>query len=178
MNTRNSLRSLAAAAALIAGGTIAAHAEGLYAGAALGSPHYGGDAVAGIDGSGSGVGGKIYGGYELTPNFAIEGGWFDAGHIDNANGKADLRGAYLDAVGKYPIAPQWSLRGSVGVAEGHFDTSRGDDHSPALKLGVGVDYALTQKVSLSAGYDYYRFSNAFDGKPTVGMPTIGMKIGF
>jgi OmpA-OmpF porin, OOP family len=166
------------AAALIAGGAMAAHAEGLYVGGALGAPHYGGDDINGIGGSGSGVGGKVFGGYEFNRNFSVEGGLFDLGHIDDANGKVNLRGVYVDAVGKMELAPKWSLTGSAGVAEGRFKTTFGDDSSPALKLGVGVEYAMTQNTSLSLGYDRYHFTDAFDGKPNVGSPYLGVKVGF
>jgi OmpA-OmpF porin, OOP family len=166
------------AAVLIAGGAMASHAEGFYAGGAIGAPRYSGDAINGVDGSGSGVGGKVFGGYEFNKNFSLEGGVFDLGHIDAANGKVNLRGAYVDAVGKYELAPQWLLTGSAGVAEGRFKTSNGDDSSPALKLGVGVEYAMTHNTSLSLGYDRYHFTDAFDGKPNVGSPYLGVKVGF
>lgn len=164
---------------MLSAGALGAHAaEGPYVGLRLGSPHYSGDAVNGIHGSGSGVGGTLYGGWQFTPNFALEGGWFDLGHIDESAGKVDLRGLYLDAVGKYEIAPKWSLRGSIGVAEGRFDTSFGDNRSPALQLGLGVEYEVNKTVAVSLGYDHYHFSDAFDGKPNVGTPVFGLKVGF
>ena len=166
-----------AAAALIGVGSLAAHAEGLYVGGALGGPHYN-DPVNGIAGSGSGTAGKVFGGVQVNPNFGVEAGIFDLGHIDDANGKVDLRGLYLDAVGKVEFAPNWSLTGSAGVADGRFKTSSGNDHSPALKLGVGVEYAMTRNASLDVGYDHYRFSDAFDGKANVSMPFVGVKVGF
>lgn len=170
----------ALAAAAMAGGALAAHADGLYVGGALGGPHYSGDPVSNIGGSGGGTAGKIFGGYQFNPNFGLEGGWFDLGHTEDANGRAKLQGAYFDAVGKIAIAPQWSLTGSAGVAEGRFRTNNGggDDNSPALKLGVGVEYALSQTTSLNLGYDHYHFIDAFDAKPNVGMPFVGVKVGF
>lgn len=165
------------AAALLVAGIGAARAEGLYVGGGLGAPDYK-SSINGISGDGSGVGGKLYGGYELTPNFAVEGGLFDLGHIDDASGKVNLRGGYVDAVGRYEFAPKWSVIGSVGVADGRFSTTQGDDSSPALKLGAGLQYDLTRTVALRAGYDHYRFSDAFDGKPKVGEYAFGVKVGF
>ena len=169
----------ALALALITGSALAAHAEGLYVGGALGSPHYGGDAVNGISSSGGGAAGKLFGGYQFNPNFGLEGGWFDLGHTEDVNGKAKVQGAYFDAVGKFGIAPKWSLTGSAGVAEGRFRTPNDvDDNSPALKLGVGVEYAMSPTTSLSLGYDRYHFIDAFDAKPNVGMPFLSVKVGF
>lgn len=167
----------ALAAAVLMACLGAAHAEGVYVGGSLGTPDYK-SSVNGISGHGSGVGGKLYGGYELTPNFAVEAGLFDPGHIDEAAGKVKLRGAYIDGVGRYELAPQWSVLGSVGVAQGRFNTSLGDDSSPALKLGVGLQYELTPRVALRAEYEHYRFSNAFDAKPDLGEASLGVKVGF
>lgn len=164
-------------AALLATGLAAAHAEGFYAGGSLGSPDYR-TSVNGISGNGSGVGGKVYGGYELTPNFSVEGGFADLGHIDDASGRVDLRGVFVDAVGHYEVAPKWSVYGSAGVAQGQFKTTAGQDSSPALKLGVGVEYDLTDRVGLRAGYDHYAFSDAFDAKPRVGELSFGLQVGF
>jgi len=83
MNTR--LHKPALAALLVIAGIGAAHAEGAYIGGSIGTPDYK-NSVNGIDGDGSGVGGKVFGGYQFTPNVAIEGGLFNLGHIDNANG--------------------------------------------------------------------------------------------
>jgi OmpA-OmpF porin, OOP family len=164
-------------AAVLALGSGISHAEGLYVGGNLGTPDYK-SSINGISGNGSGLGGKVFGGYELTPNFAIEGGLIDLGHIDSGNGKVDLRGAYLDAVGTYEFAPKWSLLGSLGVAEGRFTTSAGKDSSPALKLGAGIEYDLTQHVALRAEYEHYHFSDAFDAKANVGEFSLGFKVGF
>jgi OOP family OmpA-OmpF porin len=164
--------------ALLAGGIGAAQAEGLYVGGALGKPHYG-DPIAGVGGSGSGTTGKLFGGYEFTPNVALEAGWADLGHTDDAAGRVEARALYLDAVGRYELVPQWSLLGSVGVADGRFKSStQGNDSSPALKLGLGAQYDFTKSVALRLQYDHYHFSDAFDAKPNVGAYTVGVKFGF
>ena len=164
-------------ATLITGGVATAQAEGLYIGGNLGSPDYK-SSVNGISGNGSGTGLKVYGGYQLTPNFAVESGVFDLGHIDDASGRVKTRGVYLDGVGSYEFAPKWSVLGRAGVAEGRFTTTLGDDSSPALKVGVGLQYDLTKTVALRAEYDHYHFTNAFDGKPNIGEFSVGFKVGF
>jgi len=165
------------ATAIVLGGIGAAHAEGLYVGGSLGSPDYK-SSVNGVTGDGSGVGGKVFGGYQITPNFAVEGGAFDLGHIDDETGKVNLRGAYADAVGSYEFAPKWSVLGRAGVAEGRFTTTNGDDTSPALKLGAGLQYDITNTVAVRAEYEHYHFSDAFDAKPKVGEYSLGVKVGF
>jgi len=175
MNTR--LHKPALAALLIVAGIGAAHAEGAYVGGSLGTPDYK-NSVNGIDGDGSGVGAKLFGGYQFTPNLAIEGGVFNLGHIDDANGKVKLRGAYIDAVGSYEFAPKFSVLAGAFIKKGRFITSRGDDNSPALKLGAGLQYHLTRQVALQAQYDYYHFADAFDAKPNVGETSVGVRVSF
>jgi len=165
------------AVAIVLGAVGAAHAEGLYVGGNLGLPDYK-SSVNGVSGDGSGVGGKVFGGYQITPNVAVEGGVFDLGHIDDESGKVNLRGAYADAVGSYEFAPKWSVLGRAGLAEGRFTTSSGDDNSPALKLGAGLQYDITNTVAVRAEYEHYHFSDAFDAKPKVGEYSLGVKLGF
>ena len=175
MTTRSRKSTLAAV--LVVAGIGAAHAEGLYVGGSLGTPDYK-SSINGVSGNGSGVGGKVYGGYRITPNFAIEGGLFDLGHIEDASGKVDLRGAYVDAVGSYEFAPKWSVLGRAGLADGRFTSTGGNDSSPALKLGAGLQYDLTKQVALRAENEHYHFSDAFDAKANVGEVSFGVKVGF
>lgn len=175
MNTL--LKKSAVACALVVAGIGAAHAEGLYVGGNLGTPDYK-SSINGVDGGGSGLGGKLFGGYQLSPNFAVEAGFFDLGHIDDDSGKVNLRGAYIDGVGSYEFAPRWSLLGRVGLAEGRFTGSTGADSSPAFKLGAGLQYDLTRTVALRAEYEHYHFSDAFDAKPSAATYTVGLKVGF
>lgn len=165
--------------ALVAGASVGAQAEGLYVGGALGAPNYS-NSVNGVGGGGggSGPGLKLYGGYQLTPNFAVEGGYFNLGRSPDVNGTAKAQGLYVDGVASVEIAPKWSLFGSAGVAEGRLRTTAGNDSSPALKLGLGVQYDLTKTTSLRVSYDRYHFTNAFDAKPNIGQTLLGVKVGF
>lgn len=163
--------------ALLAGGLGAAHAEGLYLGGSVGAPNYK-DSINSIGGSGGGTGLKLYGGYQLTPNFAVEGGLYRLGRTNDATGTAKVHGIYLDGVGTYEFAPRWSALGSVGVVEGRFNTSLGNDSSVGLKVGAGLQYALTKTVALQLKYEHYHFVNAFEAKPGIGEVSIGIKVGF
>ncbi|HVR51414.1 MAG TPA: outer membrane beta-barrel protein [Pseudorhodoferax sp.] len=158
---------------------VGAQAGNAYAGAALGAPDYS-NSINGMggDGGGHGVGAKLYGGYKITPNFAIEGGYVNLARSKDIDGTVKGQGVYLDGVGSLPVAPQWSVYGSAGVADVRFRTPEGNDSSPALKLGLGVQYDLTQTVALRVGYDRYHFTDAFDGKANVGQAVAGIQVGF
>lgn len=175
---RHRIAGVALATGLLAGGFGAAQAEGLYIGGQAGAPDYH-STINGVGGGGSGVGLKLYGGYQFSPNFAVEGGAFGLGHIDGATGKIQTRGVYVDAVGLYPLGSQWSLLGSAGLAAARFDSAAlGDDDSPGLKLGAGVQYDLSKQLAVRAQYDRYHFTGAYDGKANIGQTTLGLRYGF
>jgi OOP family OmpA-OmpF porin len=172
-----SFKPLATAAVIAASlAALTAHAEGLYVGGSIGVPHYG-DGVAGIAGDGSGASGKVFGGWQLNPNFALEGGLASLGHISNANGSVHGHATYLDAVGLLPLGASFSLLGSMGVTHVNLNTSNGDDSGVGLKLGLGAEYALSSKVSLRGEYENYRASE-FGSHPAVGQYTFGVRVGF
>lgn len=165
-----------AAAALLVAGTVA-HAEGFYAGGSLGTPDFRSD-INGIGGDDGGTAGKVFGGYQFNPHFGVEAGYVHFGHVDGDLGSAKAHGEYLDAVGRYEFVPQWSVLGSAGVARARFKTTLGDDSSPALKLGAGIEYAMNPQISLLGQYEHYHFTDAFDSKPNVGQYTLGVKVNF
>ena len=166
------------AAALVAASlvTVTAHAEGLYVGGSIGTPHFG-DGVNGVSGDGSGVSGKVFGGYQLTPNFAVEGGIATLGRINNANGTVNGHAVFADAVGLLPLGANFSLLGSVGLAHVSLNTSNGDDKGVGLKLGLGAEYALSRSISLRGEYENYRPAE-FGGHPSIGQYTLGVRVGF
>src|SRR6185295_9260759 len=102
MNVRT-FKPIAAALIVAASlGATAAHADGLYGGAALGAGRYQDD-VNGVSGAGNGVSGKVFGGYQFNPYLGLEAGYADLGHVDNSTGRVDGRSEYLDAVGTLPL---------------------------------------------------------------------------
>lgn len=165
------------AAALMVMGMTMAHAESAYIGGNLGSPDYR-SSVNGINGSNSGTGLKLYGGYEVAPNLAVEGGLFSIGKNTDATGTVKTQGLYVDAVGHYEFVPQWSVLGSAGLAQGRFTSTLGNDSSPALKLGTGLQYDLTRQTALRVQYDLYHFTDAYSAKANVGEVSVGVKFGF
>lgn len=165
------------AAALLMGSLGAAQAEGFYAGGNLGVPDWR-DGVNGVQDNSHGVAGKLYGGYQITPNFGVEGGYMALGHIDDSVSEARGHGVFLDAVGTLPVAPQWSLLGRAGIAHGDINTSFGDDTSSGLRVGVGAQYDITPTVALRGEYEHNHFTNVFDNKLNVDQYTVGVKVGF
>jgi OOP family OmpA-OmpF porin len=168
----------ALAVALLTAAAGAAHAEGPSVGASAGAQSWSGG-VDGVHGESRGLGAKLFVGYALSPHFAIEAGAMDLGRIDDRLGaRASATGGYLDGVGRYEIAPQWSMLGRLGVARARFSIARGQDSTNGLKVGAGVQYDLSLNVALRGEYEYYRFQDAFDTRARIGQFTTGIKVSF
>lgn len=157
-------------------GAVAAHAEGAYVGGSIGGQTYP-NTLNGNSTSGSAVSGKIFGGYQLNPNFAVEAGVTELGSINNAAGTIDSYGTFVDAVGIMPLTPQWSLLGRLGVAHMSVNTPTGDDGGNGIKAGVGAEYALSKTVALRGEWERYQLT-AFGGNPNADQFTVGIKVGF
>jgi OmpA-OmpF porin, OOP family len=170
-------------AALTAAGfaATAAHAEGLtangpYAGASIGTPSYQDD-VNGFGGNGDDASAKLYGGYQFTPNFAVEGGYAALGKTRQPNGEVRSQALFADAVGIVPITGNFSLLGRLGAAEVKADTPNGDDHGFGVHGGAGVQYAFTQNVAVRGEWERYHV-DLFGDKPDIDQYTVGLRVGF
>ncbi|MEK8049965.1 porin family protein [Ideonella sp. DXS22W] len=167
-----------ATAAVLALGTGAARADTpYYLGGSLGTSSWRGS-VNGIDGSDGGSSYKVYGGYQFTPNYALELSSARLGYQRDANGnQAFARGYSLDGVGLMPMGNGFSLLGRVGLADMKTLTASGSDHGLALKVGAGVQYQLSKSTALRAEWERYRLA-AFDTHPNADQFTLGVKFGF
>ena len=176
MNLRTLTPVIAAAIAATGLVTVSAQAEGIYVGGSVGAPHFS-NSINGVDGGSSGVSGKLFGGYQVNPNFAVEAGVADLGRISNDSGRIRSHGEYVDAVGLLPLGSNFSLLGSAGLAHVNLNTSNGDASGMGLKLGLGGEYAINRNVSLRAEYEHYQ-AGAFGVHPTIGQYTFGVRVAF
>jgi OOP family OmpA-OmpF porin len=138
---------------------------------------------------------KIFGGYQFNKNFALEGGYFDLGQfgfLANTNpsgtlsGSIKLRGVNLDAVGTLPITEKFSVFGRMGVTHTQArDSFTGTgavtvlNPSPSsrdtnLKVGLGMQYALTDALNLRAEIERYRVDDAVGNKGDVDLISVGL----
>ncbi|NVO07092.1 MAG: porin family protein [Rhodoferax sp.] len=170
------LKPLAATLLLAGLAGAGAHAEGLYGGGAVGGQTYP-DTLNGNPSSGSNLSGKIFGGYQLNPNFAVEAGVSDMGTLNSGSGHVHSYGTFVDAVGIAPLSPQWSLLGRLGVAHMAVDTPTGNDTGNGFKVGLGAEYALTKSVALRGEWERYELVS-FGSRPVADQFTLGVKYGF
>jgi OOP family OmpA-OmpF porin len=165
-------------AVVLAGASTVVRAEGPYFGGSVGAHDWSGS-VNGVAGGRDGLGGKVFAGFELSSGFAIEGGATNlGGQRDDFGATASGGAIFLDGVGRFQFAPQWSLLGRLGIARARFSTSGGDAWSNGIKIGAGVEYELSPTLALRGEYEHYRFPDAFDRRLGIGQLTAGVKLSF
>lgn len=148
-----------------------------------------------IDENDRDTGYKLFGGYQYNRYFSVEGGYFDLGQFGfstttvptgTLNGNIKLKGINLDLVGTLPISDRFSAFGRVGVARAQAtDAFAGTgavnvlNPSPsasgnALKVGLGLQYALTDALSLRTEIERYRVDDAVGNKGDVDLVSLGL----
>lgn len=161
--------------------------------------------TSGLSGSGFGTtsitnddrdtGYKIYGGYQINKNFAVEGGYFDLGKFGytattvpagTLSGNIKLKGLNLDLVGTLPITEKFSAFGRVGVnyaqARDSFagtgavvvvnpNPSKRDTN---YKVGLGLQYAFTESLAMRAEVERYRINDAIGNKGDIDLVSVGL----
>ena len=199
--------ALAGLAVVCSTSVIAQDAPGWYAGGSLGSTraNFNNDAINNqfiannfainsTSTNNRSTGGKLFSGYQFTPNFALEGGYFDLGRFNYSgvttggtyNGDTRARGLNLDLVGTLPLSDRFSVLGRVGAAYAQtrdnfatggfvpantFNRSRNDTN---VKFGVGLQYAITEALSLRAELERYRINDPIRNRSNVDMASIGL----
>lgn len=138
---------------------------------------------------------KIFGGYQLNRNFAVEGGYFDLGNFGytattvpagTLDGRIKLRGLNLDLVGTVPLSENFSVFGRAGLnyaqARDSFSGTgavqvanpnpRKNDTN--YKLGLGLQYALTESLAVRAEAERYRVNDAIGNRGHIDMVSVGL----
>ena len=138
---------------------------------------------------------KIFGGYQLSRNFALEAGYFDLGKLNygfttlpagSFNSETRVRGLNLDLVGILPLSDRFSVFGRVGanyaqtkssfsrtpnLALNNFDSRNKDTH---VKVGLGLQYAITPALSIRGELERYRISDPIRNKGYIDMASVGL----
>jgi OOP family OmpA-OmpF porin len=182
---KRTIKAFVSTAALAA---LSAHAQnitsststgpGPYVGASIAQGRYSGPAVGGLDTDKSGTGGKIYGGYELTPNIAIEAGYADLGKAESAAGSVRGRGVFLDAVGKVPLGQSFSALARIGAFNGRGTSDLGDgDRKTEAKYGLGVQYDFSPRTFMRGEWERYRFDTV-SGAARTNLYSVGLNYKF
>lgn len=148
--------------------------SGPYVGGSLSNSRYKGPDIGGVSTDRSSTGGKVYGGYQINPNIAVEAGYADLGKAESAAGSVRGNGIFVDAVGTVPLGNNFSALGRIGAFNGKAKTSGGaNDRSTNPKVGLGLQYDFNPQTGLRAEWERYRFK-PFGIKADADMYSIGI----
>ncbi len=130
----------------------------------------------------NGVGYKVYGGYHINPEVALEAAYVsfgrtkgvvpESGYLVNIEGRS--RGVLLDGVYRHAMGPRVSLVGRLGLAVtrnrimGSIDSVSVSETKTSVRphIGIGAEVALTPNVRFAAAADFtqaeYEFQDVSD----------------
>lgn len=139
---------------------------------------------------------KLFGGYQFSKNFALEGGYFNLGEFGymattvpagTQIGKIDLQGLNLDAVGTLPLVDKFSVFARLGLqyaqAKDSFSSTGAAPTAPNLspsknalnyKAGLGVQYDFTRALGMRLEAERYRINDAVGNTGDINMYSVGL----
>ena len=152
----------------------------------------------------SGTDWKLYGGYQINRNVAVEAGYVDLGSFSatrtvtapaSGSVKADIKasGWNLDIVGIWPFTRNFSVFGRFGGFYNELKTSvsssgavviTGGDTNPSKtklswKYGIGLGYEFTDRIGARFELESYRdLGDETTGKGDVGLVSVGVVVRF
>lgn len=142
---------------------------------------------------------KLFGGYQLNRNLAIEGGYFSLGKFGfssttvpagTLNGQIKLQGFNLDLVGTLPLTGGLSAIGRVGAQYANArDTFTGTGAVNVLnptpskraanyKFGAGLQYEISPAFLVRAEAERYRINDAVGNHGDVNLFSVSLVIPF
>lgn len=127
-----------------------------------------------VDGKDVGV--KLFGGYQLSPNLALELAFVDLGTLTYSGafggasvvgGQVKVSGLNFSVVGSFPVSPGFGIFGKAGVFA--WETRASDvtagvpfaqtrDGSD-LSVGLGMDFSVTRNSSVRAEWEQFKIGS-------------------
>lgn len=132
---------------------------------------------------------KLFGGYQVNQNFALEAAFVDLGDVTYSGfftgptitgpvsgGRIQNSGFNLSAVGVVPLGQSFVLFGKVGMFLWYSEATdvtggfafRSEEDGSDLSLGLGASFAIGPKASLRAEWERFEISNTDVDLVTVG----------
>lgn len=138
---------------------------------------------------------KAFVGIPLSPNWAVETGYFDLGRTGfdastdpagTVSNRTRIQGLNVDLVGTLPITDSWALLGRVGAAyaqtKSHVNgtgaaaaaTRSSSERDTNYKFGFGTQVAFTPALSMRLEGERYRVRDVAGKHANVDMVTLGL----
>jgi OOP family OmpA-OmpF porin len=142
---------------------------------------------------------KVFGGYQINRNIAVEGGYFDLGKTSfttrtaprgTLSGETRVHGINLDLVGTLPLTERfsalarvgaqhaWSQESFSGTGAGAGISSSSKHRATNVKVGLGVQYEMTSALWIRGEVERYRIKNATGGRANVDVASVSLVFPF
>jgi OOP family OmpA-OmpF porin len=142
---------------------------------------------------------KIFGGYQINRNFALEAGYFDLGKFGFStttapagalNGQIKLQGVNFDLLGTLPLTESLSLIGRVGAqaarARDNFSGSGAvavlnpnpSKREVNVKFGAGLQYEVNRSFLIRGEAERYRVNDAVGNHGGVNVVSVSLVFPF
>lgn len=141
--------AFSAFALALSAGVSAQQLTGFYAGAEIGNADYGPDDDTAF---------KLFGGYQFHRNIAAEVAY----SMLADQGSTEITALEAVVVGLFPIANQLSVFGKLGFANIEVDSGGSSNDDTELTWGFGVQYDISQRLGVRAGWQRYETDNEVD----------------
>ncbi len=135
-----------------------------YIGASAGRSNWNADCTGTTSCSNSGTSAKFFGGYDFSPNFAVEGSLVSLGSakasVSGLNLELKASGFEIAAVGKAPMSSNFALFGKLGLSMMNTDASvtgaaigSKSESSANLMAGLGLSYSFTKNAAVRVEFE-------------------------
>lgn len=136
---------------------------------------------------------KLYGGYQITPNWGVEVQYSDLGKRDvvarTAAGAPILSGSFkasqysIAGTGTLPLGGNFSLLGKLGVSSNRGKIAvqglRDSGSKSSVMAGVGIAYNFTPVMAVRVEYeDFGKLGEGFGGAVRINATSISLKYAF
>lgn len=141
---------------------------------------------------------RVFGGYQLTPNFALEAGYFNLGKFSYStslpggtmNGRYEVEGLNLDLVGTMPLSARWSALARLGVQHAMTRDAFGGPGLPAyasvdnsqrannMKVGLGLQYEISPSILVRGEAERYRVKDGLGNNGDVNLFSMSLVFPF
>jgi OOP family OmpA-OmpF porin len=138
-----------AAALALSAAASAQQLSGFYVGAEFGQADFGSDDDTAV---------KLLGGFQINRNFAAEVGY----SMLYDKGGSEVTALEVVGVGMFPVANQLSIYGKLGFANVDVETPGGSDDKTELTWGLGVQYDVSTRLGVRAGWQRYETDEEVD----------------
>jgi OOP family OmpA-OmpF porin len=174
---------VAGTSALIAPAALAQpQMPGWYVGGSLGQSEFKDCGLPGCDDKDTAW--RIFGGYEINRNFAVELGYTDLGEVSAPGASAEATAWELVGVGSFPVADRFSIYGKLGGYRADTEARIGglsrDESNTGITYGVGAQYDFTRTVGVRA--EWQRYADVGDdnvgGEGDVDVLSVGVRVKF